>query len=92
MDSSTAYTLPWPLIPGLIGFGIAFVVQFRLKHHIDRDKVINIEDMKELYPNSIPPKKILTERGKELYRWLYIGFGVFVASILLTIILYAKHE
>ena len=79
------------MIIGLIGFGIAFVVQFRLKHHIDRDKVAKIEDMAELYPNSIPPKKILTERGMELYRWFYIGLGVFFASILFTILLYAKH-
>jgi len=83
-------TFPWPMIPGLIGFGIGFFVQFRLKHHIDRDKVIDIQDMAELYPNSIPPKKILTKRGLELYRWFFVGCGVFMASILLSIILYAK--
>ena len=80
------------MIPGLIGFGVAFIVQFRLKNHIDRDKVINIENMAELYPNGIPPKKILTERGKDLYRWFLIGIGCFFAGMFLTIILYAKHE
>jgi hypothetical protein len=89
---SSATTFPWPMIPGLIGFGIAFFVQFRLKNHIDRDKVIKIQDMAELYPNSIPPKKILTERGMELYRWLYIGIGVFIASVFFTFILYAGHR
>ncbi|MFN2507448.1 MAG: hypothetical protein ABR589_01595 [Chthoniobacterales bacterium] len=81
---------PWPLGFGLIGFFIAFVVQFRLKHHIDRDKVLAIEDMSELYPNGIPPKKILTDRGRRLHLWLQIGAGVFVASILLTMLLYAR--
>ena len=77
------------MIPGLIGFGIAFFVMFRLKHHFDRDKVSKIQDMSELYPNSIPPKKVLTERGVQLYRWLQIGFGIFSASILFTMIYYA---
>jgi hypothetical protein len=86
----TIQGIPWPLIPGLIGFTIAFVVQFRLKNHIDRDKVLAIQDMAELYPNGVPPQKILTERGQELYRWFKIGIGVFFAGIVLTIILYAR--
>jgi len=81
---------PWPIGFGLVGFLIAFVVQFRLKHHIDREKVMQIEDMAELYPNSIPPRKILTERGQRLYLWLYFGGGLFVASIILSMILYGK--
>lgn len=78
---------PWPIGFGLIGFFIAFFVQFRLKHHIDREKVLLTQDMSELYPNGIPPKKILTERGKRLYLWFYFGGGLFVASIILTMIL-----
>jgi hypothetical protein len=81
---------PWPLGIGLIGFFIAFFVQFRLKYHIDREKVLQIEDMSELYPNSIPPKKILTQRGQQLYFWLKIGGGIFVGSIILCIILYGR--
>ena len=69
------HEFPWPLGFGLIGFVIAFLVQFRLKYHIDRDKVLQIEDISELYPNSIPPKKILTERGQQLYFWLKLGAG-----------------
>ena len=84
------HEFPWPLGFGLIGFFIAFVLQFRLKNHIDRDKVLQIEDMSELYPNGIPPKKILTERGRQLYLWLQIGGGIFIASIVLTMILYAR--
>jgi hypothetical protein len=55
--ASTIQGFPWPLIPGLIGFFIAFVVQFQLKKYVDREKVLQIENMAELYPNSIPPRK-----------------------------------
>lgn len=81
---------PWPIGFGLIGFFIAFFVQFRLKYHIDREKVLRTQDMSELYPHSIPPRKILTERGQTLYLWFYFGGGLFAASIILSIILYGK--
>ena len=77
------------MIPGLIGFAIGFFIQFQLKHHVDREKVRSIQDASELYPNSIPPKKVLTERGVRLYRWVQVGFGIFAAGILLTMVLYA---
>lgn len=83
-------TFPWPIGIGLIGFFIAFFIQFRLKYHIDREKVLQVQDMSELYPGGIPPRKILTERGQRLYLWLYFGGGVFVASIILSMILYGK--
>ena len=81
---------PWPLIPGLIGFFISFSVQFQLKKHVDREKVLRIENMAELYPNSIPPRKILTERGQRLYLWFYAGGAVFAISVITCMILYAK--
>ena len=81
---------PWPIGFGLIGFFIAFFMQFRLKYHVDRDKVLQIEDMSELYPNGLPPRKILTERGQRLYLWLYFGGGLFVASIIVSILFFAK--
>jgi hypothetical protein len=84
------HEFPWPLGFGLIGFFIAFVVQFRLKYHIDREKVFQIEDMSELYPNGLPPKRILTERGQQLYLWFHIGGAIFIASIVLCLILYAR--
>ena len=76
-----------PLIPGLIGFAIAFIVQFRLKHHVDREKVLAIEDMSELYPNSIPPKKVLNEKGRRLHWLLVFGGALFAGSIITTIIM-----
>lgn len=51
---------------------------------------MSIEDMAELYPNCIPPRKILTERGRRLYLWFYFGGGLFAASIILSMILYGK--
>ncbi len=39
---------PWPLIPGVIGFFVGFFVQFRLKYHVDREKVLQLDDMSEL--------------------------------------------
>ena len=78
------------MVVGLAGFFTAFVIQFRLKHHIDREKVMAIRDMAELYPNSIPPRKILTERGRQLTIWLYVGFGLFGLSILATGLFYSK--
>jgi len=73
-------------VVALIGFGIAFTVQFRLKHHIDREKVMRLRNLADLYPNSIPPRKILTERGRELYWWLYFGMALFTAGVLATVI------
>ena len=48
--------IPWLIIQGLIGFIVAFIIRFRLKHSVDPEKVLRIKNMAELYPNSIPPK------------------------------------
>ena len=83
--------LPWPFAFGLVGFVIAFVLQFRLKYHIDREKVLQLDDMSELYPGvrpNIPPRKILTERGQRLLFWFWFGFGLFLATIIVFLVLY----
>ena len=79
---------PWPLIPGLVGFTITFFVQFRLKNHIDRDKVLAIKNLADLYPNSVPPRKILNERGQRLYFWFYSGIAIFFVSIISAMLIY----
>ena len=84
------HEFPRPIGFGLIGFFIAFFVQFRLKHYIDRDKVMSMQDMSELYPNSVPPRKILTEQGQRLYLWFYAGGGLFMGSIILCMIIYSR--
>ena len=81
---------PWLLIPALVGFLISFIVQFQLKHHIDREKVVQLDDMAKLYPNGNPPRKILTERGQRLYLWYCAGGGLCAGSIILCLILYSK--
>lgn len=84
------HQFPWPLGFGLVGFFVAFFIQFRLKYHIDREKVLELDDMSELYPSGIPPKRILTQRGQQLHLWLKVGVGIFVASVILCMILYAR--
>jgi len=79
---------PWPLLVCVPGFVIAFVVQFRLKYHVDREKVLRLEDLSKLYPNSIPPRAILTSRGQQLYRWFYFGGGLFAVGIVVTMLLF----
>ncbi|HEX8312729.1 MAG TPA: hypothetical protein VF614_15510 [Chthoniobacteraceae bacterium] len=65
-------------------------MQFRLRHHIDRDKILQVEDLADLYPNSIPPRGVLTARGLQLYRWFWIGGGLFAAGLVLSALLYAE--
>jgi hypothetical protein len=88
--ATTIEGFPWPLIPALIGFFIGFIVQFQLKNHVDREKVLQLENMAELYTQGLPPRKILTEHGQRLYVWFYVGGGLFVASIIICMIFYAK--
>jgi hypothetical protein len=86
-DATTVKNFPWPMIPGLVGFFIGFFIQFRLKHHVDREKVLQIEDMSELYAHGLPPRKLLTPRGQRLYLWLYFGFGLFGLGLVLSALL-----
>jgi hypothetical protein len=81
---------PWPMIPCLIGFFIGFFVQFRLKYHVDREKVLQLDNMAELYTQGLPSRKILTQRGQRLYFWFYFGLGLFALGMVLSAILYSK--
>ncbi len=76
--------IPWTLVPALACFAVAFVVQFRLKKYVDREKVMALQDMAELYPNSIPPRKILNEKGRRLYLLFYGGVAGFMLFLVLT--------
>jgi len=81
---------PWPMIPGLIGFFVGFFVQFRLKYHVDREKVLQLDDMSQLYTQGLPPRKILTPRGQRLYFRFYFGLGLFALGMVLSGLLYSK--
>ena len=84
--------LPWPFAFGLVGFVIAFFLQFRIRYHIDPNKVRELDQMSELYPRGgigLPPRKILTERGKWLLLCFYCGYAAFLLCVVLFMILYA---
>jgi hypothetical protein len=73
---------------GLIGFAIAFVVQFRPRHHVSADRVRELlHNPSELYPNGIPPKRVLSERGRQLHRLMVAGGVLFVGAIAVMILL-----
>ena len=74
------------LVVGIIGFGMSFVVQFQLKNHISIEKVRSVSDPKELYPNSIPPKTVLNEKGLQLYKVFQSGFFLFFGAIVILMI------
>ena len=68
------------LIFSLIGFGVGFVIQFRLHKYVSKEKVIQVEDVTKLWKNSIPPKEILNEEGLRLYRYFQAGLFVFMGG------------
>jgi len=69
------------LAVGLIGFAIAFFTQFWLRYHVSAERVRELLGKpSDLYPNSIPPKRVLNERGRQLHRVMMIGGGLFVGA------------
>jgi hypothetical protein len=74
---------------GLAGFAVAFVLQFRLRHHVSSDRVrALLNQPSELYPPGIiPPRAVLDEKGQRLLTILYTGGGIFIASILVMLVL-----
>ncbi|SHF50765.1 hypothetical protein SAMN04487965_2092 [Microbulbifer donghaiensis] len=69
----------------LIGFAAAFFIQFRLHKHVSREKILQIQDVRALWKNSIPPKEVLNDEGLRLYRYFQIGIGVFVVGCFLMV-------
>jgi hypothetical protein len=88
--TSTLKGFPWPMIVGLAGFFMGFVIQFRLKHHIDREKVLTIQDMAELYPSGIPQERF-SRNGGDAYTFGFMSaLACFGASIIASGIFYSK--
>jgi hypothetical protein len=72
---------------GLLGFAVAFVVQCRLRHHVSPDRVRDLlHTPSELYRNSVPPKRVLDERGLQLHRLMVAGGMLFVAACAVLVI------
>ena len=69
---------------GAIALLAACVLQFRLKRHVSLEKVHKIDDPKLLYPNIMPPKTVLTERGQYLQTICMRSYAVFVVCVLIS--------
>ncbi len=70
-------------------FGVVIFLQFRLRHFVSKEKVHAVEDVSQLWKFCVPPKIVLNEKGRRLYRygWLLlvicllgIGIDLFVAN------------
>ena len=73
---------------GLAGFFVAFFVQFRLRYHVSPQRVQELlHTPSQLYPNSIPPRRVLDERGRRLHRIMMAGGVLFIGSILTLLLL-----
>jgi hypothetical protein len=67
---------------GFAGCIAALVLQWRLRHHVSLERVRAIDDPAKLYPNQIPPRAVLTDRGLELHRAMWICMGIFAAPVI----------
>jgi hypothetical protein len=63
------------------GLLMTFIMQLRLKKYVSMEKVRSINDPALLFPNSIPLKIVLNERGRFLHRFYIAGFVVFFVSV-----------
>lgn len=72
---------------GLIGFAAGFITQFMLRYHVSIERVREITDPSELYKNCIPPKKVLTDKGRKIHRIFAAGLVTFMASIFILLFL-----
>lgn len=75
----------------LAALGVLFFIpSLMLKHslykHVSREKVIGEKDIKQLWKCSIPPNRILTEKGQAINRYTNIGMGLSFACLLLLML------
>jgi cytochrome b subunit of formate dehydrogenase len=74
---------------GMAIFAGAFLavvfIQFRLKHHVSKEKVHALEDVSQLWKNVVPPKRVLNDKGLRLYRygWALMVMFLIAAGMLL---------
>ena len=70
----------------LVGFAVGFVIQFRLRNYVSKEKVHAIEDVSTLWKNSVPPKEVLSEEGLRLYKYFRAGIYVFIGGCFIQVI------
>ena len=82
-------TAQWIILGfGLGGFFLAFLIAMRLRHHVSRQRILELIDTPaELYRNAIPPRRVLDESGRKLAVLFYAGLAVFAGAILVLILL-----
>jgi hypothetical protein len=74
------------MYPGLLAWGIGFIVQFLVRGSVDREKAAQSDSFLVRHHLGFPPREVLTETGQKLY-WVFCACGVvFIASLLLTVI------
>ena len=62
-------------------FGVVIFLQFRLRHFVSKEKVHAVEDVSQLWKFCVPPKIVLNEKGRRLYRY---GWLLLVICLLVT--------
>lgn len=64
----------------IIGLLIALVIQFRLHKYVSKERLYEVEDVTQLWKNSLPPKIVLNDKGRKLHRIMMIGLATFVGG------------
>jgi hypothetical protein len=67
---------------GFAGFAVGFVLQFRLRYHISKERLLELIDTPHELYRSPPPYRVLSESGRRLFRLMIIGLGVFIICLL----------
>jgi hypothetical protein len=75
------------LLPFLIGLVMCFCAQIYLPKEVDREKVVNLKNMADLYGGyGLPPRKVITEKGKRIYYFYYGSFVLMFISLMLVLL------
>ena len=75
-----------------LGLLIVIISSLRLRYHIDRILVLNTDDMSKLFKNGIPPRCVLTKRGKIIFNIYIGGFALMALSMLALSLSGAFHD
>jgi hypothetical protein len=71
---------------GVLFFIPSLVLKHSLYKYVSREKVVAENDITQLWKHSIPPNRILSEKGKAINRYTNIGMGLSFAFLLLLML------
>jgi hypothetical protein len=63
------------------GFVFAAISHGRLRSHVSREKLLEVEDLRKLWRYCPPPRSVLTTKGQRLHSYFWIGLIVSFVSI-----------